>query len=109
MQRVGAPGLRQGEAHGHPGHVVLSTLQNQEYKRRGQGEGQGASPEKHLLQGPAGPRPGNTEYRQEEVIIQAATQILPTVNSRQLVAMGWVCAFYIAHAASCDAAPIFYL
>ena len=67
VQHLGAPHLRQGQAHRHPRHLVLRPLQDKKYKRRSKSEGASKGAEKSAKS--RHPEPAAAKY-QEEVIIK---------------------------------------
>ena len=75
VQHLGAPHLRQGQAHRHPRHLVLRPLQDEKYKRRSKSSGASKGAEKSA---PRHPQPAAPKY-QEEVIIKEDK--LPIIDS----------------------------
>ena len=73
LQHLGPPHLRQGQAHRHPRHLVLRTLQDQKYKRRSESTGasKGAKkcPQRH-------PEPATSKYEEEVIIKNEKTHYL---------------------------------
>ena len=66
VQHLGAPHLRQGQAHRHPRHLVLRPLQDEKYKRRSKSSGASKSAEESTSRNP---QAAASKY-QEEVIIK---------------------------------------
>ena len=73
LSDLGPPHLRQGQAHRHPRHLVLRTLQDQKYKRRSESTGasKGAKkcPQRH-------PEPATSKYEEEVIIKNEKTHYL---------------------------------
>ena len=81
VQHLGAPHLCQGEEDRHPRHLVLRPLQDQKYKRRGEGTRESQGEKKctvHLLSRASEAAPHKYE---EEVIIKNEKKTLPIIDS----------------------------